>query len=383
VTLTMLEPVDAEMAASMLGRARAERLTVGPRGCGSKSAWWPRPASDVTMSMRSLAGPLHHYSGDLVATLPAGMTLAAANQHLALANQSLPLDPDHFATATIGGIVATNDSGPRRHRYGAPRDLIIGIEVALTDGRVVRAGGRVVKNVAGYDLSRLLCGSAGALGIITSATFKLAPLPATSRTVIVRVGSPSRAADLARIIDALPVTPTALEISGGREALLLVRFETTAQAAERMAESITGVCADAAATPTIVAGETEAQVWQQHRDAVWQPSHTVAKVSLLPTEVGPLLAALDRHSAAQWAVAGRAALGVLIIALEGEPAALVSALQTLDQQATAAKGFVSLLQASPDVRERFAPTRRPSPLDTVKKVVKARFDPDGTLPDLV
>ena len=90
--------------------------------------------------------------------------------------------PARADRATIGGIVATNDSGPRRHRYGTPRDLIIGIEMALADGRVAKAGGRVVKNVAGYDLSRLLCGSFGSLAVITSATFKLSPLPPASRT---------------------------------------------------------------------------------------------------------------------------------------------------------------------------------------------------------
>src|SRR5918911_1195460 len=100
----------------------------------------------------------------------------AATAALGPGRQWLPLDPPHADRATIGGIVAANDSGPRRQHYGAPRDLIIGVEVALTDGRVARAGGRVVKNVAGYDLSRLLCGSFGSLGGITSATFKLIPL---------------------------------------------------------------------------------------------------------------------------------------------------------------------------------------------------------------
>src|SRR5258708_31867137 len=90
--------------------------------------------------------------------------------------------------ATIGGIVATNDSGPRRHRYGTPRDLIIGVEMALVDGRTAKAGGKVVKNVAGYDLARLLCGSFGSLAVITAATFKLSPAPPASRTVASTAG---------------------------------------------------------------------------------------------------------------------------------------------------------------------------------------------------
>ncbi len=382
MTLTLLEPVDADMAALMLTRARADRRTVFPRGSGSKSQWHRGTSRDLTMSMRSVAGPLQHYAGDLVATIPAGMTLADANTQLALAGQWLPLDPAYADTATIGGIVATNDSGPRRHRFGAPRDLIIGIEVALADGRVVRAGGRVVKNVAGYDLSRLFCGSMGALGVITSATFKLVPRPAASRTVIANVGPPARAAELALIIDALPVTPTAIEITGGSEATLLIRFETTLHAAERMVREVETVCGSAGVATTMMAGEAEDAVWQRHRDGVWQATHTVTKISVLPTAVGPLLATLAERGGVHWHVAGRAALGVLTIAFDGEPSAIADALRALAAQASAARGFMSVLQAPAAVRERVATTRATSPLDQVSHAIKARFDPDGTLPDL-
>ena len=132
------------------------------------------------LSTLGLNAPVDHVAGDLVATVPAGASLDAVNDVLRRERQWLPLDPACSNRATIGGIIATNDSGPRRHRYGTPRDLIIGIEIALADGRIAKAGGRVVKNVAGYDLSKLLCGSLGSLAVITSATFKLAPLPPAS-----------------------------------------------------------------------------------------------------------------------------------------------------------------------------------------------------------
>src|SRR5581483_280423 len=105
----------------------------------------------------------------------AGAALDDVNRRLAAHNQWLPLDPPWSARATIGGIVSTNDSGPRRHRYGAPRDLIIGVEFARADGTLAKAGGIVVKNVAGYDLSRLFTGAFGALAVLVSATFKLYP----------------------------------------------------------------------------------------------------------------------------------------------------------------------------------------------------------------
>ena len=137
------------------------------------------------LSTARLSGPIDHCAGDLTVTAPAGARLAAVNRLLAAERQWLALDPLASDRATIGGIVATSDSGPRRQRHGTPKDLIIGVEMALADGRLAKAGGRVVKNVAGYDLARLLCGSFGCLAVITSATFKLAPLAPASRTVVV------------------------------------------------------------------------------------------------------------------------------------------------------------------------------------------------------
>src|SRR5262245_56878132 len=118
----------------------------------------------------------------MTATAHAGLPLAQLNRELARHGQWLPID-SAFDAATIGGIVSTNDSGPFRHRYGTPRDLLIGVTLALTDGRIVKAGGHVVKNVAGYDLGKLVSGSFGTLGAIVDATFKLLPIPQASTTL--------------------------------------------------------------------------------------------------------------------------------------------------------------------------------------------------------
>jgi FAD/FMN-containing dehydrogenase len=125
----------------------------------------------VVLSTLSLNRVVAHRHGDLTATVEAGARLDDVNRELARHGQWLPLDPPWSDRATIGGIVATNDAGPRRHRYGTPRDLIIGIEIARADGVRAKAGGIVVKNVAGYDLARLMTGSFGSLALITSATF--------------------------------------------------------------------------------------------------------------------------------------------------------------------------------------------------------------------
>src|SRR5437588_4870798 len=127
---------------------------------------------------------IRHEPADLVATAEAGITLREFQNHLREKGQWLPIDPPDDGTATVGGVVATGLSGPQQIGYGAPRSFVIGLRAILTDGRSIKAGGNVVKNVAGYDLCKLFTGSYGTLGLITELTFKLRPLPAASRTVV-------------------------------------------------------------------------------------------------------------------------------------------------------------------------------------------------------
>jgi len=181
-----IQPTSAAEVAAALRRASDSRQSIVIRGADTKSGWG-RPAGriDLVVDMRGMNRILAHEHGDMTATIEAGATLREVNQALALHGQTLPLDPPFADRATIGGLLATNDSGPLRHRYGTPRDLVIGIQLATTDGVLSKAGGRVVKNVAGYDLSKLVTGSFGSLAAIVSATFKLAPLPAASKTMTI------------------------------------------------------------------------------------------------------------------------------------------------------------------------------------------------------
>src|SRR6185295_8696863 len=175
---------------------------------------WGRPAAriDVVLDMRRLNRVLAHAHGDLTATVEAGATLRDVNDALARLGQRLPLDPPFAAEATIGGILATNDSGPLRHRYGAPRDLVLGVRLATTDGVLSKAGGQVVKNVAGYDLSKLVAGSFGSLAAIVSATFKLSPMPVASKTMRVAVADGASLAQTVRKVMASQLEPIAFEV---------------------------------------------------------------------------------------------------------------------------------------------------------------------------
>src|SRR4051812_49767352 len=155
---------------------------------------------------------LAHEHGDMTATIEAGASLADVNRALAIHGQMLPLDPPFADRATIGGLLATNDSGPLRHRYGTPRDLVIGIKLATTDGVVTKAGGQVVKNVAGYDLSKLITGSFGSLAAIVNAPFKLAPIPPAAKTLRITPADAAAVGDIVQTMMARQPAPGGLQL---------------------------------------------------------------------------------------------------------------------------------------------------------------------------
>ena len=175
-------PAGAEACAALLQSCAKAGQTVRVRGGGTKDHLGSLLPTDVTLETAGLAGILDHVPEDLTVTVGAGMRMDALRDALAAHGQFLPLDPPHLARgATIGGVIAANSSGFARYRYGGVRDLLLGIRVALPDGTVARAGARVVKNVAGYDLNKLYTGSLGTLGVITEATFKILPIPPVTR----------------------------------------------------------------------------------------------------------------------------------------------------------------------------------------------------------
>ena len=333
---------------------------------------------EMALSLEDLDSAVDHRAGDLIATVPAGATLAAVNDILARGGQWLPLDPLGGAQATIGAIVATNASGPRRHRFGSPRDLIIGIEMVLADGRIAKAGGKVVKNVAGYDLPRVMCGSRGCLAILTSATFKLSPLPPASRTVIVEARDLQSLGELTRAIAAQPLTPSAVEVDSPPHRLL-VRFESTKDAAAAQATAVADLCVRLGAGITIADGKDETAAWIAHDQRVSQTPGTLLKISVLPTEVSPCLEALVHSASAhriEWCVAGRAALGVLHVRLSspaGDHAEVVSDMR----RAVGTRGSLVVVEDDgSQLQDPWGPMGDAWPL---MRAVKARFDPRNTL----
>ena len=183
-----------------------------------------RAGGDLVVSTRYLNRLLEHEAGDLTATVEAGMRLSALNERLAVHGQMLALDPP--GDPTVGGAIAGDLFGPRAHRYGRARDLVLGVTVVLADGTVANAGGKVVKNVAGYDLAKLFCGSHGRLGLIGRASLRLHPRPESSRTLAIPVAAPDEVQGLVRALLHSTLAPSAVDLVWGEgESVLALLFE--------------------------------------------------------------------------------------------------------------------------------------------------------------
>lgn len=214
----VVRPATREEVAETLKRASRDGLSVVPWGGGTSLPRERAPERyDLALDLSGLGRIVEHEPEDFTITVECGVTIAALRAHLATHHQELPLEAAHADRATVGGVIAANASGPRRYRFGSPRDRILGARFALGDGTLARTGGKVVKNVAGYAVHRLACGSRGALLAIVEASFKLAPLPPTGRALLVPADA-SQLADAARW-DFLPrLEPAYVSVTPGRNA---------------------------------------------------------------------------------------------------------------------------------------------------------------------
>jgi glycolate oxidase FAD binding subunit len=295
-------PTTVAEAADALGAAGGAVELVGS---GSKRAWGG-PIRDATLevSTAGLRRVVAHTPADLSAVLEAGVPLADAQAVFAEAGLMLALDSPlgPGSTATVGGVVATGDTGPLRHRFGGPRDLVLGMTAVLGDGTVIRSGGTVIKNVAGYDLGKLFAGSFGTLGFIAAVAVRLHPLPRDRRTVVAARDSAEELASAAAALAHAPLELDALDVawSNGRGVVLAA---VSGAASDRRAS-------DAAALvrhlgPELM--EDDEALWAAQRAGQRSAEGMVVKVSGLPTDLPRVVAAVE---ARKGALVGRAGMGL-------------------------------------------------------------------------
>jgi glycolate oxidase FAD binding subunit len=274
---------------------------VRPRGGGTKLGWSPKPEA-ADFDARRLSRIVEYNVGDFTAVLEAGVPLVEAQAAFGAEGQMLALDPPlgEGDAATIGGVGATNDSGPLRHRYGGVRDVVVGMTVVLSDGTVAQSGGKVIKNVAGYDLAKLFAGSHGTLGLIASVAVRLHPAPARTATVTGASDDPAALARAARRLAALPLEADCLDAGWeGDAGWLAVRFGGAA--AHDQAEAARAhVELDAVAIDT-----EDAEQWALRRGM--QRGDLVVKVAGRPTDLENVIAEARR---AGGRVLSRVALGL-------------------------------------------------------------------------
>ena len=372
------EPDSPEAFAAVLAHASTERMATVIRGGGTKLSWGRPPAAvDLVVSTSRLTRLIAHRHGDLTATVQSGMRLRDLNAALGSERQWLPID-SAFDDATVGGIVATNDSGPSRHRNGTPRDLIIGITLALTDGRLVKAGGTVVKNVAGYDMGKLVSGSHGALAGIVDLTFKLVPIPLASATL---VASYTDAGSLARdvaALDASQIEPAAFDIRSEEGASLLqLKLRVATSPAARDAQ-IAAARAMVSVQSAILTDAAERETWGEQIDVLKHGDATV-RFSWLPAKLPQVLTLLDALRQADGVsvtFAGRV-LGAGMARLSGSTSALAAAIQRL--RASRDVGNVVLLRGSRDLKKMVDVWGSPRSSDGAVQSLKRMFDPAGIL----
>jgi glycolate oxidase FAD binding subunit len=356
--------MDLDAIAARIREHGTAGQAVRPVGGGTKLAWGSGgPEGAVDLETAGLDEILEHNVGDFTAVLGAGVRLADAQARFAAEGQMFALDPPLGAGdgATVGGVIATGDSGPLRHRYGGVRDLVVGMTVILSDGTIAKSGGKVIKNVAGYDLAKLFAGSYGTLGLIASVSVRLHPLPGRNATAVASSEEPAKLAEVAGALAALPLEADCLDVAwDGDRGHLLVRFG--AAAAQHQAEAAAERMRELGLADARAEAEDD-EIWNRQRAMQRAAEGSVLKVSGRPTD---LPAVIEAARAQQGTVVSRAALGLSWVALP--PGADVAAVR-----AALAPRPVVVLDGAGAVADAW-PAPPPGTLAVMARL-KERFDP--------
>jgi glycolate oxidase FAD binding subunit len=377
----IVEPGTPSEIARILATANERGLSVIPRGGGTKLSWGNSPRSaDVVLSLHRLNQVLEHAAGDMTVTVEAGCTIAVLQSELAKRGQRLVLDPLWPEQATVGGVLATGDCGMFRWRFGSPRDLVLGVTVALADGTLARSGGKVVKNVAGYDLPKLFTGSFGTLGVITQATFRLHPIPSETRHLSFHLPSDGIGRFITAMRERAELT-SAVQICAADEGAVSagVLVEGLREAADSKTERVFNAAVAAGATH-----RNETEELQSLRERVFEAADApfvVGRISVPPAELDRVFSLLRDSSTCpvHWRAVAQA-VGTALIRLEAaDDEALVIANSQLRAALAAFGGTFVILRCPAGMKGRLDVWGEPGDTLALMKRIKAQFDPAGIL----
>ncbi|HTQ95398.1 MAG TPA: FAD-binding oxidoreductase [Candidatus Acidoferrum sp.] len=379
----ILEPETEPQLAAALAFASENNLSVIPRGGATKLHWGNPPKSaDLILSTARLDKIIEHAASDLTVTVEAGCTQRTLQEALAKRGQRLALDPLFPNRATIGGILSTNDSGALRLRFGGLRDLIIGVTLALPDGTLASSGGKVVKNVAGYDLPKLATGAFGTLGVITRAVFRLHPVPWMSTTLTCANADPSQAQNLfAKILDSqLACSAFQARVLDGKklDTSIDILFEGTQQGIDAQLSHLKSLAAPAIFEAAI------GNVWQAREELLSHSAqldsfNAIFKVSAIPADAIPALKNLRNVASPQTnfqAVVQATGLGTILLTGEKKEVHRL-AIVFRERMERAGGSLVALGPAL--VSEGFDAWGNPGDAVSVMRAIKHQLDPKSTL----
>ena len=369
-------PASAEEIARILAYANENGLAVTPTGSSARLGWGNPVASNILLSLERMTAVREHSWQDMTCTVEAGCPWGRLESAMAQHRQMIALDPLWPVRSTVGGIVATNDSGSLRLKYGSLRDFVLGMTVVLADGTIAKTGGKVVKNVAGYDLHKLLTGSFGTLGIIAEINFRLHPIEESARTWTGSAPTPAQLKEPLRGLRDSQLAPSSVQIRANRNACSLdvrisSRSECVPESVSRL-EKIFG---------SLPLAESSPVVWTARQQIFDTPRAVVLKVSSLPTEICALIAVLEEWAGdqgAEIAIAAQAS-GQMSVALSSAPDSVPALIDALRVRLGDDGGSVVALQVPDSLRGVFDVWGCDSNALPLMREIKRRFDPNRIL----
>jgi glycolate oxidase FAD binding subunit len=387
---SIVYPKTTEELKSVMSCAYSNNWRVFPCGSSSKLGWGGVGNKvDIVVSTERLNRVIEHAVGDLTVTVEAGVKFAHLQDILLKTSQFLPLEPAYPQEATLGGIIATADSGSLRHRYGGVRDMLLGISFVRSDGQIAKAGGRVVKNVAGYDLMKLFTGSYGTLGILTEVTLRVYPVPEAAGTVVL-IGEAEALACATKTLLASALTPTAVDLLStqlvtqlglGQGMGLMVRFQSVTPSVSEQSSRLLEVGQKLGLKGTLYTDTDESQLWQSLSEQIWSTPHQptiTCKIGVLPTAAVTTLTQLDTLTSPLGLGLIHAGSGLGLLRLD--PSTVTShTIMELRRHCQAQNGFLTVLEAPISLKQQLDVWGYNGNALNLMRQIKQQFDPKNLL----